>query len=319
MPPASPPEELPQLALSAATADAYCEAILSQRGVETWWYLTGLAPYRGYSRPFRDRTGRWWWCVKPHFAWPLDFFEPPARAVGPPRVKCLLGYQDRVPEDESDSRVWMNVIPDVRGYGVASVEANKRRAVRKGLKELELAVVDPGDPAVVAAAHEVWVSHVQRTGWNQPLTPARFRETWRQLANIPGTTVLTARDPRQAGLLCAWLIGRVVGGVAYVDTIASHTERLAKRPNDALVFAFVAGAARLPGVTRAHYSLVSSLGPLERFKRFLGFVPTAFPARLHVLAPLRLALRCLRPGIWARLRGEGHWDRVGEETESCSK
>ena len=85
-------DQPPQIDLARADLDAYCRFAAGARHGETWWYLTGLAPYRHYSRPFQDARGTWWFTVKPGFAWPLDFFRPVERPARLPR-RCLLGAQ----------------------------------------------------------------------------------------------------------------------------------------------------------------------------------------------------------------------------------
>ena len=68
--------ELPFLRLNRAAIAEYCTAAAAAKSNEFWWYFNGLAPWRGYSRPFPDDAGRWWYRVKPGFAWPVNFFDP---------------------------------------------------------------------------------------------------------------------------------------------------------------------------------------------------------------------------------------------------
>jgi len=291
-----------ELRLASASAADYCRSILAARS-ETFWFLTGVAPYRGFSRPFADRDGRWWWRPKPQFAWALDYFTPLERPPRMPTGRCAFGYQYPVREEQADSRVHFNVIRDLSGYDITRLASQKRRAVRKGLKELDIGRLDPGDAVVAAEACEVWHSHVQRTGWNKPFDLPVFSGHWRPLADHAGTNVLGARD-RETGRLCAWLIGRITAGTAWVDTIASHSDRVAKRPNDGLIFAFLYHAARLPGVRHANYFLRSSLETLEAFKQSLGFDSSGLPSRLHVNPLVAAGLRLLKPAAWKRLRGD---------------
>ena len=284
----------------------YCLYAQETRHCEIWWYFNGLAPYRGFSRPFADRSGRWWFCVKPRFAWPVNFFE---RVASPPRsaaLSSLFGRQwPEFDEARVNSQVWMNVIHDLAGYGIERVDPDKRRAVRKGQKNLSIVRIKPDDPAVHQEACEVWNSHVIRTGWNATMRPAQFGQSWSELAAWPGTTVLATRD-KQSGVMCGWLIARVIDDVVYVDTIASHTERLSNRPNDVIIFECLAQAAR-QGIRRAHYSLRSNIAPLEAFKQSLGFVPYAFPARLQLRWPVGPLMRLFAKSMYKRLRGDTDW------------
>lgn len=300
--------------LKRASCEAYCHAARQAQANEFWWYFNGLAPYRRCSRPFADQSGRWWYRVKPAFAWPVDFFVP---VIEPPRgraFRSLLGWQYPTPEPQADSYVAMNVIAELRGYSLDRVAENKRRAIRKGQRELEIVALSPDDSSTAQAAHEIWVSHTQRTGWNSPMTPQRFAASWAELAQWPGTTVLAARAA--SGLMCAWLIARWIDDVMYIDTLASHTDRLESRPNDFIVYSCVLAAAQ-QGAARAHYSLKSSITSLEAFKQSLGFETVAFPARLHLRFPVRMGLRFLRPRLYARLRGMQPYETTMTIDASC--
>ena len=305
-------EEFSPVALAQTSEDEYCRAALRMHHNEFWWYLNGLAPYRGYSMPFQERGGRWWYRVKPGFAWPVDYFSPRigrggSRSPGP----RLLGWQFPVADEIANSQVWMNVIHDLSGYGIGAVGSSKRRAIRKGLSSLVIEAVNPDDPALAEEAREVWNSHVDRTSWNRRMEIEPFRRTWSELAAWPGTTVLFARAVDGGAHLCAWLVARVIDSTAYVDTIASHTDRVDKRPNDALIFVCLSSGA-LAGVRRAHYSLKSNIQSLEEFKQSLGFVAHGFPSYLLLRWPVGPVLRILRPAIYKRLHGDLEWSENSE-------
>jgi hypothetical protein len=292
--------------LYGTTTDEYCDFARRARRNELWWYMRGTIPYAGLTRPFRDREGLWWFQVKPLFAWPFTFFDPVQRDRLPRRV--LLGAQWPVGEGApSNSRVWMNTIDDLSTYGLESVASNKRRAIRKGIGALHVAREDPSVEDVARQACEVWNSHVQRTGWNRPMEPAVFVESWRELAEWPGTTLLCARD-RETGVLCAWSLARVVDDVAYVDTLASHSDRLAHRPNDTIIHTLLL-MARDAGARRAHYSLRSRLPTLEAFKDSLGFRPRGFPCHLRLRGAASALLTLAMPRELRRLKGDPDWAR----------
>lgn len=309
--PAKVPEGFQPVSLTRATAEQYCLTAIQKRHNEMWWYFNGLAPFRGYSRPFKDNHGLWWYTPKPCFAWPVDFFTPRDPAVrGLPR-RALLGAQWPVDEHaDADSRVWMNVIRDLGDYGTGSVASNKRRAIRKGLRNLTVQAVDPGDSKIAREACEVWNSHVQRTGWNSQMSHEQFAESWKELSDWPGTTVIAATHKTDRDAICAWTIVRAVDSVVYIDTLASHSDRLASRPNDAVLFVCLASASQ-QGIPRAHYSLKSNIKSLEAFKESLGFEAYGFPSRLRLRWPVASLLRLLKPRTYERLLG--NLDRTREE------
>jgi hypothetical protein len=312
--PASVPEfETVALRLASATAEDYCRGILSVPHAETWWWQTGLAPYRGYSRPFKDRDGRWWWRIKPQFSWLIDFFTPLERPPRMPLGKSMFGWQYPVAPAEANSLTHFNVIEDINGFDLSRVADQKRRAIRKGLRGLIVAPLDPRDPAATEDARVVWNSHVERTGWNQVFDAKTYAEHWRPLADEPGTNVLGARD-RATGGLAAWLVARIVEGTLYVDTIASHTDRTQHRPNDTLIFAALFNAARLEPAGRvrhANYFLRSSLETLEKFKQSMGFDSSGIPSKLHVNPLAATALKAIKPAMWKRLQGDWMSAAVG--------
>jgi hypothetical protein len=100
----------PVIPLMKATEAEYCHAALNKKANEFWWYFNGLAPYRGFSKPFPDADERWWYRVKPGFAWPVDFFRPFANRPSGLSTRLLLGWQWPVAHSQAESRVWMNVI-----------------------------------------------------------------------------------------------------------------------------------------------------------------------------------------------------------------
>lgn len=308
-----PDDQPPALSLATATDDEYCNSILRHKA-EMWWFQTGLAPYRGYSTPFRDAAGRWWWRGQIQFGWPLDLFTPFSSAPRLPFGKCGLGRQYPVPRERANSLAHFNVIHDLTDFGIERVAAKKRRAVRKGLRGLELTTLCD-DPAVREEVREVWNSHVTRTSWNKTFDESAFAEQWRALMDMPGTTIVGGRD-RSTGALCAWVLGRIVGETVWVDTLASHSDRLDHRPNDTVIFALLVGASRL-GVKKANYFLRSAIEPLESFKQSLGFVSDGIPARLEVNPAAKVVLKLARKEKWRRI--EGDINRDGEESASARK
>ncbi len=301
---AATPADTQPVRLARATGDAYGQAARSARHNSPWWYINGLV--KRHRKPFADRTGRWWWLVKPGFAWPFDFFTSFTSADGVRPLRRLLGWQFPVNEPHADSRVHLNVIHQLHGYDLDRLENKKRRnTIRKALRELLIEPADPSDQRLIVEAQEVWDSHVARTGWNSPMSVETIGASWRELANWPGTTVLVARR-RTDGSLCAWLIARIIDNTVFIDTLTSHSDRLESCPNDGLVFQCLRSAALL-GVQHAHYALKSRIASLEAFKQALGFTPHPFPTKLHLRPFVGTLLRTMRPALYKRLCGDESW------------
>ncbi|MBI3835964.1 MAG: hypothetical protein HY287_16685 [Planctomycetes bacterium] len=298
--------EFHSLPLAKTTIDAYCRAVCTVQHNEFWWYYNGLTRRFRRQKPIQDSTGRWWWMVKPYFAWPVDFFRPITNAASVRPRPMLLGWQFPTIEAESNSIVRQNVISDLHGYGLDRIDRDKRRAVRRALRELRYEVVRPDDAAIAEEARVVWNSHVQRTGWNRTMGAEEFGQSWAELAQMPGSTVIAARESGGRGLLCAWMIARVLDETIYIDAIASHSDRVSGRPNDGLIFLALRSAAQA-GAIRAHYSLLSRIESLEAFKRSLGFTPHPFACKLHLRRPIGAILHFLRPELYKRLQGDEEW------------
>lgn len=294
---------VPRLILHEASAADYCQSILESGNSEVFWFLTGLAPYRGFSRPFRDHEGSWWWRPKPQFAWPVNYAKPHNQRPILPLGRAVLGHQYPVEASQANSLLHFNVISDLEGYSLSRIAPQKRRAVRKGLRELVISPIDLKNPDEVMEAQIVWNSHVQRTGWNRAFSTRTFADKFAPLSDTAGTTVISARE-KASGRLCAWVIARSIEGAIYIDTIASHTDRLAKRPNDTLIFSLLYCAKQSPNIQQANYFLRSSLKPLEDFKRSLGFDSSGIPAYLHIQPAVAFAIRRLATSVWQRLHGD---------------
>ncbi len=303
--------EIPALRLARSSEERYCRAVLASSRNEFWWYFNGLAPFAGYSRPFYDkRSGRWWYRVKPGFAWPVSFLQPLVDSPERAPHWSLLGWQWPIVQDLADSCVSMNVIWRLDQYALGCVTPAKRRAIARGLRELEITVESPADAGVVEESLEVWNEHVSRTGWNRSMGLGEFAASFGELDRWPGTTLITARDPRMDRVMCAWMLVRCINETLYVDTVASHTRRLGNRPNDTMIFAgLVAGRQR--GMSHAHYSMVSAVPTLEAFKQSLGFVPHRFPTRLRLRGVVAAALQRWRPELYRRLHGDPTWTNAG--------
>lgn len=297
--------EFPRIALRHCDTEQYGIALHKARTLPFWWYQDLSRGGRNFSLPFQDSHGGWWYQVRPGFAWPVDAIDPIAgggRTL--PYRATFLGYQFVVPDGEaSNSTLVINTILDVPGYGVGSIDDKRRNAIRKGLRACEVVKVDAVDEAWVPGVVAAWNDLVGRTGWKSRRNATMVRETWTRLLDLPATTILLAID-RTSGRVAGFLITKVFGQTAYVDTIASSSDLLSSCPNDALMYAFIRNAQQIPAVRKIHYAIKSNVEPLERFKTSLGFAPNRFPARLCARPGLLLLLRGLRPQMYRRLTGQ---------------
>jgi hypothetical protein len=130
-----------------------------------------------------------------------------------------------------------------------------------------------------------------------------FEQSWRTMLDCPGVSIILGRDA-ESGEVAGFLTVKIIGDTAYVDTIASRSEMLKTNVNDALMFAFVCSAAKLPGVRTAHYAIKSNVQSLERFKTSIGFSPVSFPAVTRLRGLAGPVVRTLFPEKYRRMVGQ---------------
>jgi hypothetical protein len=296
------PIDVPLFPLKHATADEYCLSLRVCRGMSYWWYQDPANQRHTYSKPFQDGFSSWWYQIKPGFAWPVNILNA-LTDIDLPFAKRYLGCQ-YVVEDaaQANSFIFVNVIQNLPLYSSASIP-EKRRAIKKGLRLCSLYILDHFDKEVVEGCRESWNNLVRRTGWKTVVSQLEFEESWKALVNLPGTSILVGCE-KETGKIAGFLIIKIINQTAYVDTIASMDTLLHLNVNDALLYAFLVNAQRIPTVQNAHYSLVSNVIKLERFKRSLGFVPIKYPARTVLTPGVGIMLKRLFPDKYKRLIGK---------------
>jgi hypothetical protein len=235
----------------------------------------------------------------------VDFYRPIApEGSGPPLARSYLGYQHIVANEwQSNSRLVINTILNLQEHGPKSLESERRRKVRIGLKSCSLEVLLRYEEATVDGCLEVWTDLVRRTGWRSVPSLQDFHNTWRMLLDLPGSSVLVVRD-RAGGRVWGFRILKIIGDTAYGDTIAGHKDGFRANVNDVMYYACLVAAGRISGVTKASTSIKSDLTSLEAFKTAIGFAPVPFPAVTRLRPMVGPALRLLKPASYRRMIGQ---------------
>lgn len=287
------PQEIsvPDLRLKACSVDEHARALIEMRRLPFWWYQGTSRIFGNYSIPFQDEAGRWWYQVKPGLCWAVDCFRPVRPdSVKMPFGKACFGFQHVVENDtQANSHLVINAILDLGSYGLGFIDRKKRSNVRRGLEHCELSLLESFDEVVFEGCRAAWNDLSTRTGWKHRVDKAEFHESWKLLVSCAGVSVLVGRD-RKSGQVAGFLITKIIGDTAYVDTIASRTDMLSLHINDAMMYSFLAASSRLPGVGKAHCAIKSYVEPLERFKVSLGFKPHPFPARTRLKYGIELLM-----------------------------
>lgn len=296
--------DVPALSLNHCSVAEHAEALIEIRDLPFWWYQGTSRLFGNFSVPFRDEAGNWWYQVKPGLCWPVDCFRPMDPAASRPAwSKSFFGYQHVVAaEGPANSRLVINAILDLAEYSGASINAKRRNAVRKGFGGCVLELLDPDDADAVAGCRAAWNDLTSRTGWKHAADEESFRESWRLLAECPGVSIILGRAG-ETGEVAGFLVTKIIGDTAYVDTIASRSDMLHTNVNDAVMYAFLINAAKLPGVRKAHYAIKSTVTKLEKFKTGLGFEPHPFPARTKLRVGIGAMLKLLFRDKYDRMVG----------------
>ncbi len=286
--------------LRHATITDYCNAVRRSRHSSFWWYFFDHAFFR-YSLPFRIRDESWWYQVKPGFCWPVEVLTPRHKAAsGFPYCKSFIGFQHCVDESLRNSAQIINVIDDLPKYTVDCIDAKRRNAVRKGLRECIVEPLHKIDEKTVLECCAVWSDFTRRTGWKHPVSQKCIKESWSEMLDLPGATILIGREI-QSGKIAGFLITKVLGDTAFVDTLASKTDMLHTNINDTLIFAFLVSAQRISGIKKAHFAIRSYDEHLEAFKTSIGFKPLSFPMYTCIRQGLSPIIRRLFPAKFRRI------------------
>jgi hypothetical protein len=288
--------------LRQASVEEYCRALGHSQYSSFWWYFFEHAPFR-FSMPFKIRDATWWYQVKPGFCWPVEVLSPRREhPAGFPYCKSFIGYQYGVDGLPHNSTQLINTIEDLPNYSSDSIDAKRRNAVRKGIRECAVEPLRGIDEATAAECCAVWNDFTRRTGWKHPIPEGLLRVSWNELLGLPGATILVGREIR-SGRIAGFLITKLLGDTAFVDTLASRTDLLNVNINDALMFTFLASAQRLPGIKKAHFAIRSYDSHLEDFKTSIGFKPLPFPMVTVMRPGISPVLRRLFPSQYRRMTG----------------
>lgn len=297
--------EAPRLTLEHCSVEEHCLALREARRLPYWFHTGTSRLFGNFSLPVKDSDGRWWFSPRPGLAWLVDCYAVVERGgARPPLSGSFLAYQHVVPDaQQANSQLVINTVVDVPGYGPASVPLKRRNGIRKSLKNCVVERLSGGDEDALEHCRQAWNDLTQRTGWRHTAERAEFHDTFRRMMALPGVSVIVARD-RESGQVAGFNMVKLVGDTAYVDTIASRTDMLKLRVNEALMYTFVASAAQVPGVQKAHYAIKSYVAALEDFKQGVGFVPTPFPAYTRFRGPTGLLLRTVFRAKYRRMIGQ---------------
>lgn len=278
-------------------------AVRKSRLTSFWWYFFDN-PLLRLSSPFQTKDGSWWYQVKPGFCWPADILYAREEFVsGFPYNKSFLGYQYMASEKMKNSEQVINSINDLALYGPQCIDAKRRNAIRKGLSRCIIEPLNDMSETIIEECREIWSDFTRRTGWKNPVSKKYIADSWKELINLAGTTILFGRE-KSTGKAAGFIIAKLIGDTAFVDTIASKTDMLHTNINDALMYSFLVSAQHVPEIKKAHYALRSYDVRLEDFKKSIGFQPTTYPFFTYLRPGRAPLLKAFFPSQFQRLTGK---------------
>ena len=277
------PIDVDPILLNTATVDEFCSSLVAARTTPFWTYFLPEKMLGNYSLPYKAKDGTWWYQVKPGLSWPADVLSVRDTVPQLPLSKTFLGYQCITCRTIANASQCINVIDHLQTYNFENINAKRRNAIRKGIKCCTLEVISAYSDNVVDEMLSVWNDFVRRTKWKKVISRLLMDRILGRTLDLPGTTIIAGIDTT-SGRIAGFLITKVIGDTAYVDTIASHSEYMGSNVNDLLVYSFVYSAKTCVNVTKVHYAIKSYDSKLEYFKTGMGFTPKKYPS-LTILQP----------------------------------
>lgn len=237
--------------------------------------------------------------VRSGFFWPIDLLRPRERVIR--KVPGTLGHK-MVVADPALGNGHLNIMAafDVMEFSLDSLAKDRRKGVRRGLKQVEVRVIENSAQLVREGAHEIDTSFRSRTQWGNAVSKEEFAARLGRLMSDPGMVWFGGYVD---GKLAGYISISVVNSNATMGTIASHSDYLSQRVNDVLVYEMCRLSAESGCVDKLAFGLHCAKETLNAFKESMLFKRRDLPAYTHVRWPIGWGLRLLRPSAYRRLLG----------------
>lgn len=233
--------------------------------------------------------GVWWLQVRSLFCAPcFPYSQVDHRKSWPYLLRGLAGFTHlSLPYAPSNGMYAAIVHENVPNYSIRDLSTDRRTKLRKALTHLNVRIVEQARE-LVTGGFEVYSSCHQRIGWGRNKTDRATFEAWiRRAFQRQGRTILGAYHGNK---LVAFMLPYAVGNIAVQSYLASHTEYLKYRPNEAIIHAFLSIARQTAGVEMADFGPVSSKASLDSFKQHFGSI-RHFPSYTWINPILRVTMR----------------------------
>jgi len=223
--------------------------------------------------------GVWWKQHNRLFCAPCSTFEmiDPDKSW-PKWQNCIAGHMHLCPPGARSNATYRAIVNDeVKGYSLHSLGSKDNiRGVRRALDKVEVRIVSLD--VLLDEGISVYESWHQRVGWGKNRSREGFSYWIRHACSLPKRMSLGAFVE---GNLVAFMLPYATGNVICTSFIASHTDSLKFRPNDALFHAVLCIARQTPGITMADFGPLCGKPTLNNFKLRFGKV-RKFPAYVRI-------------------------------------
>jgi hypothetical protein len=209
-----------------------------------------------------------WRQIKPFFWTPCVPFQLLDHTKTQPKPALALAGFTHLSEPGSPSNgIYRAIVRDrISEYSIGSLSTDRRTKVRKALANLDVRLVEYQD--ILRDGHEVYKSWHRRVRWGRDKSRTVTFENWiSKVCRRPKFMVLGAY---RSDKLVAFMLPHAYGSVAVQAYVASHTEYLKYRPNEAIIHAFLCIARQTPGIEMADLGTISSKTSLDDFKLNFG-------------------------------------------------
>lgn len=181
-----------------------------------------------------------------------------------------------------------------RGYSLASLSANNRSKVRRGLKRLEVRQVTVDE--VLASGYDSYRDTRARHG-SSMMSPAAFAANWQRQRRVTNREIWAAST---GGEMAAFATVHRCGRWAAISATVSNRRHQRDYPNHALFFSMLEHLMGQPDVESVSYGLSSlraetTRDSLDHFKASIGL--EAVPVHRHVVVHPLLSPVVNRAGL----------------------
>lgn len=249
------------------------------------------------------RGGRYWRATFPGFYEPVHLVGPMRAAqVRRPSLLCW-GYRAALSEQDAHSAsgsMPVHLLTDFEHYTEDLLSHGRKEDLRKSKGQVEF--VRLRDPALLMEqGYGVFTSAKRRLGYRRPIAETAYlRAAQRRAADRRMLMIAGLVDGRLGGYMESY----AVDGVLYIDRSYVATEVVHTGISTGLHMETF-GTCTQAGTI---HTVVSGLHRLENaglcsFKKSLGFRVVQVPARVVIPAPIRVAIKSVRPATHYRLMG----------------